>query len=335
MAVQIVQNPYDELQFKLGQQVGHGMLRQMGIAPEQQFMKELGPINMNDPSSMMKLSQKFLEMGDYERAAGFYELGQKREEAILKATTGGAGLSDLQQELRDIATNVLGCDYGDSACASQAWNYRKEYKRAGPMETAQIGDIKELNSAAKDIYASRDEASFIFNNIDVMEKALDSTYTGFGGEAVASINTVAALFGMNEQEAANAELFRSKSIDQVLAFVQKTKGAISNREMELFIAAAPGLGRTREGNKKLLSVAKSFAEFEKKKGDEFRRWRVNEGRGKGLSDWQAHVSDWEIDNRVTLPEGIFGPTMANPSGGTEPLSVKPSTEERARALGLK
>ena len=47
---------------------------------------------------------------------------------------------------------------------------------------------------------------------------------------------------------------KTGGLDVALAQVQKTKGAISNAEMDLFMAAAPGLQNTPEGNAALLST---------------------------------------------------------------------------------
>jgi len=54
---------------------------------------------------------------------------------------------------------------------------------------------------------------------------------------------------------ANAETMQSKGMDFILERIQKTKGAISEKEMAAFKAASAGLGNTPEGNRLILALA--------------------------------------------------------------------------------
>jgi len=105
MAVQIIQDPYAMAAYKqqqeLGAQMGQGMLRQMGLAPEQQLMKELGPLDFSDPASYYKIGQKFFEMGDYGMADKF--IGRGRE---LQTAAASGGLKEWQANLLNNRANV-------------------------------------------------------------------------------------------------------------------------------------------------------------------------------------------------------------------------------------
>ncbi len=62
----------------------------------------------------------------------------------------------------------------------------------------------------------------------------------------------------------SAEEFRARTIDQVLEKIQQTKGAISERENEMFQNASANLRNTVEGNKAIIRFAIAQAERDKK-----------------------------------------------------------------------
>lgn len=89
-------------------------------------------------------------------------------------------------------------------------------------------------------------------------------------------------FGIDPDTVPFAEGLASLQTQFALEFVQQTKGAISDREIALFLDAAPGLARTNEGNELILElqeeinnraieVAKNAREYRKQNG------RLDEG----------------------------------------------------------
>jgi hypothetical protein len=192
MAVQIVQNPYDELQFKLGQQAGQGMLRQMGIAPEQQFMKELGPLDFSDPNSLYKVGQKFLEMGDYERAQEFIRLAQQglQEQRLLEQATArvskvtspgspltrelksAAELIQLDPDLTSAGFSKLGLDDKELKAASKEVASRaKQIQKQAAAEGTSMA-YTEAEQLALDMmkqegrFSSKEHLFGMFNSMD-------------------------------------------------------------------------------------------------------------------------------------------------------------------------
>ena len=62
-------------------------------------------------------------------------------------------------------------------------------------------------------------------------------------------------FGLYEgKEIANQELIQSMGLRIAMGLIGQTKGAISNAEMELFLAASPGLGMTKAGYQRLIGI---------------------------------------------------------------------------------
>ena len=109
------------------------------------------------------------------------------------------------------------------------------------------------------------EADSKLAGIAEMERLVPLVDSGFGAEtrlqAKKAMRTLG--FEVDDAEIASAEALRAKSMDFVMQQVSKTKGAVSNKEMDLFAAAAPSLMNTPAGNKLMLSTARRSAERER------------------------------------------------------------------------
>jgi hypothetical protein len=80
------------------------------------------------------------------------------------------------------------------------------------------------------------------------------TETGFGETFKLEAKKFLNLLGVGEFDVSNQELFRNQVEPLMMEFVEKTKGAISNAEMNLFRSWSAGLPSTVEGNKKILQA---------------------------------------------------------------------------------
>jgi hypothetical protein len=72
-------------------------------------VKEMQGLDMNDPQSLFDLSSKFLQMGDYDRAEKFYELGVTQEYYTgknLASLLGGKKGSDIGQMSEGTRTSI-------------------------------------------------------------------------------------------------------------------------------------------------------------------------------------------------------------------------------------
>lgn len=131
------------------------------------------------------------------------------------------------------------------------------------------------------------------------------TYTGVFGEAVNYINAFRASVGLGPADAAaKGETLRVLSMQAVMEYIQQTKGAISNKEMEQFAKATIGLGRTKEGNRMILDMAAVAADYSRREGAEYFRWH-NELTAKGetptVSKWEKRKKQWKAENGFALP----------------------------------
>lgn len=109
---------------------------------------------------------------------------------------------------------------------------------------------------------SLSEAEQNLLDIGQMERLVGETRTGTGRSLTLSFQKLALALGVgniDENDVAAAEALRSKGMDFILQRIQKTKGAISEKEMKAFEAASAGIKNTPEGNRRILALARHVA----------------------------------------------------------------------------
>lgn len=94
-----------------------------------------------------------------------------------------------------------------------------------------------------------------------------------------------------EQQRA-AAILKNFTLEEAMKQVQNTKGAISNAEMELFMAAAPGLYNTREGNLALIQMIKATNQRAVEQAQFYEQWSAsNGGSYKGAAEaWASKIA---------------------------------------------
>lgn len=157
---------------------------------------------------------------EFERVLGQAGFNQEQKQALM------------QTRAKRLATGVE--DIGSSLDLT----FGKEFTKA---------DIKRVKTLKEDA----DKAEGTLQDISLFRRELaDAGYTGAGGEALAKADVL--LGDIFPGDAAAREAIRSKSTELQLSFTEKTKGAISDNEMNMFKAATPGLSTTPRGNQKIL-----------------------------------------------------------------------------------
>ncbi|WP_187969224.1 glycoside hydrolase family 73 protein [Aquibium microcysteis] len=138
---------------------------------------------------------------------------------------------------------------------------------------------------------------------------------------------------------ADRAVMTSGGLDVALSQVQKTKGAISNAEMALFMAAAPGLQNTPQGNAALLDMIEAVADRQVERASAMETYRQQNG---GTLDgferqWASYIDQNPLIVRegggVRLnvgprrPQGAVtatpAPALAAPAGAVEMLRSNP------------
>ena len=115
---------------------------------------------------------------------------------------------------------------------------------------------------------------------------------------------------LSKEKLGNQQVLNQLGMGFTMAIVSQTKGAISNREMELFIQASPGLGSTYEGFKKQGEYLRRIAQRDI---DYYEAYTIEKDKQEDLEDegqkpsktfrnMQKHKAQWQRENPLFSPE---------------------------------
>ena len=287
----------------LGRALLDPMMESQGfISKENRIMDAMKGVNLEDAKSVSDTFNKIMMISP-EAAAEF----QKQVMPMLEANqaTVTSNTKGTFQKQLETAANILSCDITDADCKKEAYALVKDYKRENKWDS---GSADALVDDMVLVQAEGAKTGGEIARLTQMLTILPEIYTGWGAGAWKEANRVGALFGLPSatQEAGQLEIFAQGGMEAALKYIEKTTGAISDREFEAFLASAPGLYNTKAGNEIMLKTALQYAEFNQKKAVEQNRW-IKEQRDAGrtplLEDWSAHLAEWasKPENIIKLP----------------------------------
>lgn len=99
---------------------------------------------------------------------------------------------------------------------------------------------------------------------------------------------------VDSDKLATQQALTQTSIGFVMALVGKTKGAISNKEMEIFFQASPTLGSTYDGYMRMLGYMDRIAELSERYNTEWQAKSV-ELQGKSISEINAEFAKFKTE----------------------------------------
>lgn len=179
--------------------------------------------------------------------------------------------------------------------------------------------IKEAQDSAK---AAQELKSTV---AQMREVAPNVGYTGPGGELYGGIDDV---IGVLPGDRGSRGAFRNLSMDAQLAMTERTKGAITDREMGMFKAAVPGLIQTPDGNSMIMDVMDAAANRAIQRVSALEAWRTEHGTTKGFVEyWSKYLEDNPLI--VKTEDGI---SLAGTQSGFEQKSIKDMTDEELEAI---
>jgi hypothetical protein len=174
--------------------------------------------------------------------------------------------------------------------------------RQGPLSN------QDVKNEANSIDATRTAAATatdLKQTVKMLRRANENTgYSGPGGGIIGTGLDLAEKAGIDAPgDPGSRAQMRSGGLDVALAKVQQTKGAISNAEMTLFMAASPGMQQTQEGNAALLDMIDAIADRQIERVQKMEEWRAQKGT---LSGFEAEWARYIESNPIVTEDKILG-----------------------------
>ena len=210
-----------------------------------------------------------------------------------------------------------------------------EERNRNPLFNPEAVNQKVLSDRYESSTQDLRDAEKSLLDIAQMESLIETTYQGTGAELALNIKKIGKALGfeVDDDLIADAEALRSKGMDFILQRIQKTKGAISEKEMAAFKQASANLGNTPEGNRRILALSRHIAERQKA-GAQAVRQAIAEGKpimeadDAGFAAMTAFTEQSEEWARLTTATQI--PLRAIQNGMTQDDWDLLSDQERER-----
>lgn len=187
----------------------------------------------------------------------------------------------------------------DTAATANPRDPGKLAETASSADTSYISAEKEKARAAEDLVDLSTRLETLSGDVG---------YTGPGGKIYGAIDdAIRVLPGDSGARGA----FRSASTEAQLLFTERTKGAITEREMALFASAVPSLSQTGEANQMISQSLKAGAERVKARANFMESWLGKYGSLEGANDaWSGYINA----NPILTKDEETGELVINPEG---------------------
>jgi len=286
-----------------GQMAGEDFGRNLGGMLGMQTAEEVkqGKIEeiMGQYGEGAKSYEQLLAIADDFRSANMLDLWEETMGMADEMKTTKNTMTPDMKNIRDKAQFELGCDINDPAiirdgknCYQLATESHLKVKRVGQEETGLIGGVKSFQETIADVRENQKTLRINLLTLGNLKSLVPKIYTGTGQGAVAAWNKIGTVLGFEDATDAQAatEAFRSGGLEVAMQYINATKGAVSDMEMEKFIEASPNLHNTQLGNlfiiefaiarqkreQKLLSAMNRFSL--KHPGATSTQWNIEEDR---------------------------------------------------------
>jgi hypothetical protein len=287
-------------------------LREQGAAAQQ----ALAGFDLTSRKGLLDAASRLMQMGMVPQATKLLNAAQARS----------GGISSYRLGLEDVA-QLYNLDLTDPEQLKKADKIFKEQKREGLGTVSAKADITNLSSYVKDtmipnVKKARDSKG----TINRLKGLLPKINTGAFEEVKLTGKRVLQALGVSDEamdaSIANQEAFQSQAFGRVMDYVQETKGAVSNREMDLFARAEVGLTKSKRGNALILEIAERAANTELELQKYYREWKRKNPEA-GYSAWQAAEIDWLEQNgwRFSEEEMAEIEAAANQVAGVAPQAT--------------
>lgn len=279
---------------------------QARMAQEQKLKSLLQKYSsMNTREDYMNAINELFANGFTEHAAKVQDMmanlpeEEKEPELSTKEKT-----MEMAEQFHECAINAGGWRNSDEACKAAVKKTFIEMQRGTADEAGMIEGAKQnaqaVQQAQTTIYLNSDQSADSINSIDQSINLLDDIYAGTSAESISGFKRLLVGLGIVDADVnASEELFVRNSMKSVTDWIQKTKGSISDKEMDAFIAASPGLTNTKAGNLLILKTMREAADYYVRLETEYNDWKTKAdqtARASGVPvsevDWRIHLEKW-------------------------------------------
>jgi hypothetical protein len=129
-------------------------------------------------------------------------------------------------------------------------------------------------------------------------------------------------------DVASAEALRNLGTNFAMQFIQQTKGAISDREMGMFLEASPNLSNTPQGNRLITNFMRKSAENQIAV-NRLLNEHIRENKGWDVNKWEQELAEFHADNPVFTEEDmkILGLAIDGSGGALPPPPDQSASDE--------
>jgi|15BtaG_2_1085339.scaffolds.fasta_scaffold00620_17 hypothetical protein len=330
-----------------------GLAGLMGGAPDpriakQQALEEVFQQfgNPQTPEDAVAIADALQAKGLYNEAMKFMTFAnemranlpeeEKEPELSTKEKT-----MEMAEQFHQCAIDAGGWKNSDEACKAAVKKTFIEMQRgtadeAGMIEGAKLNS-KAVQETQTKIYLDAGNARDSLYTINQSIDLLDDVYAGSAGEGLSNFKRFMVSIGFAPKQAnMSEEQFRRNSMQAVTQWIEKTKGSISDTEMQAFLDASPSLANTKAGNLLILQTMKNWAQFQDDLAVEWNRWKTEAdktARASGIPvsevDWQTHLHLWYNTGgkKPKAPTAAQIAEASKPDGNDVDQSVEDFKEE--------
>ena len=214
-----------------------------------------------------------------------------RDEITLKANdpylSELLGLGAVTKDRAGVTINQQGGNELDKRRAANIADAEARWQEEADAATA----LRDQISIARGIAEELGERNF--GTVDAATLGLKKVILDLGFEGL-----------VNKKVIERQEELQQNSIGFVMSLVGKTKGAISNKEMEIFFAASPTLATTYGGYMNMLAYMDRIAELTEKYNEEWQAKQV-ELQGKSISEINAEFAKFIREFKAKPENKLF------------------------------
>ena len=275
---------------------------QARVAQEQKLKSILQKYSsMNTREDYTNAVNELFANGFTEHAAKVQEMmaNLPEEEKEREKTTKEVSM-DMAAEFVQCAIDAGGWRNADQACKAEVF---KQYTALNRQTSDEVGnnalareEAERMIPVQSAIYLQSDQSGDSLRSIEQSIKLLDSIYSGTSADSISGFKRLLVGLGIVDADVnASEEMFVRNSMESVTAWIEQTKGSISDTEMQAFLDASPSLANTKAGNLLILQTMKEAADYYVRLETEFNDWKTKtQARGVRPTEtaWRIHKETW-------------------------------------------